>query len=189
MDQLQLKPVRFLEGKQIYLRPIQLEDVETYYQKLFDPTTRYLTGTKNSFTQDQVQQYFEAKSQDSSQLFQLIALKDSDEVIGDIELQDINGNNRSAHLRIMIDATQHQGKGYGTEAILLMLEHAFGIMNLHRIELNVYSFNERAIHVYEKIGFKKEGVQRDALYYHHRYHNSILMGILEDEYRQLHHSS
>lgn len=183
------KPVRFLEGKQVYLRPIQLEETDDYYQRLFDPTTRYLTGTQHSFTKDQVQRYFEAKSQDSSRLFQLIALKSSDEVIGDIELQDINGFNRSAQLRIAIDTSQHQGKGYGTEAILLMLEHAFGVMNLHRIELNVYSFNERAIHVYEKIGFQKEGIQRDALYYHHKYHDSVIMGILEDEYRQLHHSS
>ena len=54
-----------------------------------------------------------------------------------------------------------------------------------RYELNVFSYNDRALHVYEKLGFKREGVQRDAFYYDHEYHSSILMSILEDEFRTL----
>lgn len=68
----------------------------------------------------------------------------------------------------------------------LMLDYGFGVLNLHRIELNVFDYNARAMHVYEKLGFKREGVQREALFYDHKYHDSILMSILEDGFRALH---
>ncbi|SDW71287.1 Acetyltransferase (GNAT) family protein [Marininema mesophilum] len=65
-----------------------------------------------------------------------------------------------------------------------MLEYAFGVLNLHRVELDVFSYNERAIHVYEKLGFKKEGILRESLFYDHQYHDSIIMSMLEKEYRE-----
>lgn len=113
----------------------------------------------------------------------LIASKENDALVGDIALQDIDTMNRSANIRIAINRQQHQGKGFGTEALRLMLDYGFGILNLHRIELNVFAFNERAIHVYEKLGFRREGVQREALFYDHKYRDSILMSILGDEFR------
>lgn len=178
------KEVRFLEGHSVYLRTVSLNDTDLYYSKLFDPYTRRLTGTQATFTREQIHSYLDKKTQDTStSILLFIALKDSDEVIGDIALQSIDHLNRNATIRISIDSKENRGKGYGTEAINLLLEHAFGIMNLHRIELNVFTFNEKAYKVYEKIGFKKEGVQRDALFYDHEYHDSILMAILEDEWR------
>lgn len=96
-------------------------------------------------------------------------------MIGDIAIMDMdNPMNRSGVFRIAID-TQFAGRGYGTEATNLMLEFGFGILNLHRIQLEVYSINERAIHVYEKVGFKREGVLRDAQYYNNAYYDTIVM--------------
>ncbi|MBO8165029.1 MAG: GNAT family N-acetyltransferase [Brevibacillus sp.] len=178
--------VRFLEGQQVYLRPISLDDTELYFQMLYHPEMRRLTGTQRWFTKEQIYRYLEGKTQDTSSVLLLIALRDTDEVIGDIALQQIDPANRSASIRIAINESHHQGKGYGSEAMLLLMEYGFGVLNLHRIELNVFAYNERAMHVYEKLGFKREGVQREALYYNHQYHDSILMSILEDEYRALH---
>jgi len=76
-------------------------------------------------------------------------------------------------------------KGYGSEAIILALNYGFGMFNIHRIELSVFEFNERAIGVYEKLGFVKEGIKRDSLYFNHKYYNEIIMSILEDEFRNL----
>ncbi|MCM3784846.1 GNAT family N-acetyltransferase [Neobacillus mesonae] len=175
-----------LQGKHIYLRPVSVQDAEAYYQLLFQSETRRLTGTKAMFTYDQIVSYFEDKTSDRSSLLMLISLQDGNDIIGDIALQDIDTTNRSTNLRIMIDPSEQQGKGYGTEALKLMLDYAFGILQMHRVELNVFDYNDRAKHVYEKIGFKVEGRQRDALFYNHAYHDSILMSILEHEYRQLH---
>lgn len=175
-------PVRFLEGERVYLRPINQEDTELYYHQLFHPETRRLTGTQKHFTIEQISRYIDGKSQDASTVLLLIALRDSDTVIGDIALQDIDVMNRTANIRIAIGA-DYQGSGYGSDAMKLMLDYGFGILNLNRIELNVYSYNDRAQHVYEKLGFVKEGVQREALYYNHEYHDSILMSMLQKEYR------
>lgn len=180
-----MEPVRFLEGKQVYLRPIELADTDWYFAGLFDRNTRKLTGTQKHFSREQIVSYIEGKAQDSSSVLLLIVACDDDRPIGDIALQDIDRINRNANIRIAINSSSQQGKGYGTEALRLMLNYGFGILNLHRIELNVFSYNERAIHVYEKVGFKREGIQREALFYDHQYHDSILMSILEDEYRSL----
>lgn len=179
------KEVRFLEGEHIFLRPIGLADSELYYRTLFDPDVRRLTGTQSYFTREQINRYIENKSKDSSSILLLISLFEPEEVIGDIALQDIDPVNRSANLRLAINHGEHQGKGYGSEAIKLMLEYGFGVLHLHRIELNVYSYNERAKHVYAKLGFKEEGIQRDVLYYDHAYHDSIMMSMLEEEYREM----
>ncbi|MFD0617055.1 GNAT family N-acetyltransferase [Paenibacillus sp. GCM10027629] len=177
------RPVRFLEGTKVYLRPVNSADTEAYYQLLHDADMLRLTGTQHYFTREQIERYIDSKSQDSSSILLLIADAATDEVIGDIALQDISDTNRSANLRIAISAARHQGRGYGTEAIQLLLDYGFGIRNLHRIELNVYAYNERAQHVYRKLGFQQEGIQRDALFYNHEYHDAILMSMLEHEYR------
>ncbi len=69
-------------------------------------------------------------------------------------------------------------KAYGTEAARLAVDYGLHTLNLHRIELEVYDFNPRARHVYEKIGFVVEGVRRDALLWDGEYHDAILMSIL-----------
>ncbi|GED58698.1 GNAT family protein [Brevibacillus formosus] len=175
--------VRFLEGERVFLRPIGTEDTELYFRSLFNKETRMLTGTQKHFTREQIHQYIANKGQDASSVLLLICLCENDQVIGDVQIGDIDSKNRSAFIRISIDQNAYQGKGYGSEALLLMLDYGFGILNLHRIELNVFAFNERAIHTYEKLGFQREGVQRQALYYNHAYHDSILMSMLADEYR------
>jgi len=177
-------PVRFLEGERVYLRPVGMEDTEIYFQMMFDLEGRRLTGTQKAFTREEIAQYIDGKRNDSSSVLLLIALRENDQVIGDVQIGGIDRNNRNAYIRIAIDSSKFQGKGYGSEAMLLMLDYGFGILNLHRIELNVFAYNARAIHTYEKLGFQREGVQRQALYYNHEYHDSILMAMLADEYRE-----
>jgi RimJ/RimL family protein N-acetyltransferase len=174
---------KFLEGSQVYLRPLNGEDAELYYQLFDGAETRRLTGTQRHFTKEQIVRYIDNKSQDSSGVLLLIALHSSDELVGEVALTDIDRVNRNANIRIAIDHPEHQGKGYGQEALLLMLDYGFGVLNLHRIDLEVFAFNPRAIHVYEKLGFVREGVRRDALFYDHQYHDAIIMSMLEEEYR------
>lgn len=177
---------RLLETERIYLRPFEITDVDAYFPSLFDAEMRRLTGTQNSFTRTQVERYVENAAQADSRLMLLIALQENDQIIGDVVLMDMHARNRSAHIRIAIDQAEHQGKGYGSEALLLMLNYGFGICNLHRVELEVFAFNERAIRTYEKLGFQQEGVKRDVLFYNHQYHDAIQMSMLEDEFRQRH---
>ncbi len=120
---------------------------------------------------------------DDTRIDFVIVRHEDDEPVGEVVLNEIS--NRNANIRIALFDTQYFNKGYGTEAMQLMLNFGFGNLQLHRIELGVYNHNERGIHVYKKLGFKKEGVLRDYLFYNHRYYDLILMSILEDEYREL----
>ena len=70
------------------------------------------------------------------------------------------------------------------EVAKLMLDYAFGHQNFHRVAIGVVGFNTAALNFYERIGFQREGVQRDGYYYEHRYHDFVMMCMLEDEFRE-----
>ena len=103
--------------------------------------------------------------------------------IGEVVLNQFDDDNRSASFRIALQGKDFYGQGYGTEATKLIVDYGFSQLNLHRIELEVYDFNPRAQRVYEKAGFKKEGVKRDVLLWEGSYQSAIVMSILEDEWR------
>ncbi len=75
------------------------------------------------------------------------------------------------------------GKGIGTQAIHLLLQHAFGELKLHRIGIRVLAYNTRAIRAYEKCGFVREGRERETAFVNGAWHDDIMMGLLATEYR------
>ena len=109
----------------------------------------------------------------------------SGRLIGSIGLRSINWVERKAELGIMIGETDCWGQGYGTAAVLETLRIAFEKMNLNRIYLRVYQDNSRAIRVYEKCGFREEGILREDHYSSGAYHNTVVMGILKREYFEI----
>lgn len=111
--------------------------------------------------------------------------EDKNEIVGLVSLVSIDYMNQSAEFHIMIGEKNNQGKGIGTFAVNAMLQHAFQNMNMQRIELNVLEDNQRAIHLYEKVGFVKEGIKRRAKYKNGKFVNMLNYSILKDEYRTI----
>jgi RimJ/RimL family protein N-acetyltransferase len=179
------EPVKFLSGERVYLRPLEQGDAESMHLDYHNDTeVRRLTGVQRPMTLAHIQAYIEKVNNDPSRVQFAICRQDNNEFIGDIALNNIDFTfNRKANFRIAIP-THHTGQGFGTEATRLMLDYGFGFLNLHRIELEVYTINPRAYHVYEKVGFVREGVKRKEFYYDHQYYDSIVMSILEEEYRE-----
>ncbi|EPY09004.1 acetyltransferase [Paenibacillus alvei TS-15] len=175
-----------IAGKRIYLRPFTGDDIEWYYEALLQQESSRLTGTKKLFSKEVLQNYLNTIAADSARAQFVITLQDDDRPIGEIAIMDMDPSNRSGHIRIAIFAEEDCGQGYGSEAMILMLDYGFGMMNLNRIELVVFSYNARAVHAYEKVGFVQEGIQREALYYNHKYHDSIMMSMLAREFRERH---
>ena len=93
---------------------------------------------------------------------------------------------RTTDLSISLGDKDAWGKGYGIDAILLLMDYAFGYLNMHRVAIGVVGSNQRALRFYEKAGFTAEGVQRDGYYYNHAYQDFVMMSILEDEFRAWH---
>ncbi|KAI1385439.1 putative GNAT family acetyltransferase [Hypoxylon trugodes] len=87
---------------------------------------------------------------------------------------------------ISIDiARDHRGKGYGSEAIQWSLWYAIQMAGLHRVQIVAFSFNEGAMKLYKKLGFKEEGRQREAMWFNGGWHDYVIHGILEDEWREM----
>ncbi|KAF2151050.1 acyl-CoA N-acyltransferase [Myriangium duriaei CBS 260.36] len=92
-------------------------------------------------------------------------------------------HHRDATIAISV-AKDYQNKGYGSEAILWALEWAFWHANLHRVSIGAFGYNARAIHVYERLGFKFEGRTREVTWYQGRYWDDVDFGMLEGEWRE-----
>lgn len=122
---------------------------------------------------------------DSNDEFHLaIRLKESDGIIGFIEIDGILWNQRNGWLAIAIGDASHQNQGLGTEALTLALNFCFGELNLHRVQLSVFEYNKRAIALYEKLGFQKEGRYREFLKRDGETYDMILYGLLEPEWQK-----
>lgn len=170
-----------ISGTLINLRPLVKADAQAMFEASSDELMR-LTGTKKTFTFKETEDFCAKLFDANDRVDYAITLKDDPAYIGEVVLNSINFDERMANFRIGIGNRKHFNKGYGSESTFLILKHGFETLKLHRISLEVFDFNPRALHVYEKIGFRKEGILRDVLLWDGKYHNSILMSMLEDEW-------
>jgi len=174
-----------LRGKLVYLRPFEKRDLESLHHAIHDEEIRYMTGTRNKSTMEQLYDYFERINSDDERRDFAICLCESDEIAGDLSIMDIDPFNHKAGFRIALHDRNHLNKGYGTEAVKLALQYAFEELKLNRLQLEVFSHNARGIRSYEKAGFKQEGVIRQSLYYNDQYSDEIIMGMLKEDYDKL----
>jgi RimJ/RimL family protein N-acetyltransferase len=108
-------------------------------------------------------------------------------LIGNISLHNIHVRCHHAELGIVIGEKDYWGKGYGTDAITTLLDYCFNELNLQRVWLRVFSFNQRGIRCYEKCGFVVEGRLRRHMWRHGSYHDELHMGILREEWHARQH--
>lgn len=173
-----------LTSERLILRPITEADALDMFASLSDAESMRLTGTQQNFTLEQVQQYCQRVAQADDRFDYAITVPGDPTYLGEVVLNNIDQINRSANFRIALASEKLFGKGYGTEATRLIIDFGFQSLKLHRIELEVYDFNPRAQHVYEKVGFVREGIRRDVLLWDGVYHSAIVMSILENEYKK-----
>jgi len=175
-----------IEGKMVRIRAVEQTDLDEIMKWVNDPEV-----IDNLLMRYPISRYLEEKwlekALDTSDMRnKAFSIETKDGIyLGGIGLHKINWENRNAEVGIVIGKKEHWGKGYGTDAMLAILEFAFNHMNLHRVYLEVYDFNVRGIKSYEKCGFKKEGALRDDRYSRGKYHDTIIMGILKEEYEKI----
>jgi RimJ/RimL family protein N-acetyltransferase len=178
-----MENIKFLRGKRVYFRPLEKEDLPSLHRWLNDPEIRRIYGEVFPRSLAEEKEWLEKMYDDRSKIWFALALNETDTIIGDGGFLRIDYMWRTADLSILIGKKSEWSKGYGTEAVRLLVEFGFQKLNLHRIGIGVFPFNTRAIRTYEKVGFKREGVLRDGYYCDNTYHDVILMSIMEEEFR------
>lgn len=174
-----------LRGERIQLGPVKREYIEPYLKWFNDPELTQYLSMFLPLTRMKEEDWFEnLKNRKDTIVFGILLLDANgvEKLIGNCGLHDIDWKNRTTEVGIMIGEKELHGKGYGTEAMELLLEYGFQTVNLNRIQLHVYDFNIRAIKSYTKIGFVEEGRLRQAQFKNGKYHDMILMSMLCEEW-------
>ena len=162
-------------------------DAEDYYTQNYCPLDKEvarLTGCKESFSKEEVISFFLKAVNEEDRYFFLIISPDG-QIIGESVINEIDWDLRCANFRICIFRSMERGRGIGTWATEVTRDFAFEQLKLHRLELDVYSFNSRAEKAYLKAGFKEEGILRDAILDGDKFADDILMAMLEDDWRRI----
>jgi RimJ/RimL family protein N-acetyltransferase len=167
-----------LRGETVLLTQLDGKHADGVWRSLQDPESTRLTGTHQRFTREQIDDWTATRpGREDRADYAVVRLGDG-AYLGEAVLNDIDEDNDSASFRIALAGPEVFGRGYGTEATRLVLDYAFDVLGLHRVGLEVFDFNSRALRVYEKCGFVREGVLRDALRWDGEWHDVVQMSVL-----------
>lgn len=174
------------KGEKVKLREYSKEDIKQAQMYVNDPEVKMLLtpGIPFPYTLEDEEKWYESQSANNDTYNFAIETLDEGKYIGGCGINKIDWKNSNVIIGIFIGDKNYWEKGYGTDAIKVLIKFIFNEMNINRIKLNVFSFNKRAIKCYEKCGFKVEGVLRQELFRDGEYHDDILMGLLKEEYNK-----
>lgn len=168
----------FLKGRRINLRLITKDDVEDLATWINDPEIRqYLS---RGFPIDLITESNWVSKLYPSEENVILAIETTEgELIGDIGLHKIDYVSRTATTGTMIGDKNFHGKGYGSEAKMLLLNYAFNTLNLRKINSEAISFNKHSVNYSLKCGYEIEGVRKKEIYKNGRYHDMVLLAVFK----------
>lgn len=174
----------FLIGIKLYLRPLSLADLDgPYLNWLNDPqTVRFLDSGRFPTTRQALEESIRAFGQQRDMVMLAIVDRRTHQHIGNIKLGPINWIHRYASIGLLLGDSKKRGKGFGHEAVALVLDHAFKQLGLHKVTAGAYDDHDASLALFTRMGFVVEGRQRGHLYREGVYHDKVVMGLLSEEY-------
>lgn len=172
----------FLQGIKVNIRSLTRQDLLNIVKWKSDPEIADLVRGGPIHTSIEIENKRFERSIDFSDIMRLMIETKQKKAIGFISLGDLDKDNKKAELGMMIGEKDFWDHGYGTDALITLLDYLFNTLEFNRIGLEVFDYNLRAKKTYEKIGFKVEGIQRQGLYRANKLHDIYIMGILRDEF-------
>ncbi|EAG6748501.1 spermidine N1-acetyltransferase [Listeria monocytogenes] len=164
------------------LRPLEREDLKFVHRLNNDAKimSYWFEEPYEAFVE--LQELYDKHIHDQSERRFILEL--DGQMVGLVELMEIDYIHRRAEFQIIIDP-KFQGHGYAVSATKLAMKYAFHVLNMHKLYLVVDKVNEKAIHVYEKVGFIREGELIDEFFVDGTYHDAIRMCIFQHKYREM----
>ncbi|HEX7411503.1 MAG TPA: GNAT family N-acetyltransferase [Bacteroidales bacterium] len=175
-----------MTGPEIHLRALEPEDLDLLYDWENDPAIWHLGNTFTPFSRFLLEQYLLNAQNDiytNKQLRLMIELNDPGDLtpaIGSIDLFDFDPFNRRAGVGILITNAQRR-KGYASEALGLLKNYAFTLLDLHQLYCNIDAENNNSIALFNKHGFEKCGEKKDWLWHNEGWHNELLLQCIRTE--------
>lgn len=177
-----MKYFKKIIGERLYLSPVNPEDAETYTKWVNDLSMSVNLGQAvNVYSLQREKSFLESMANEGHNY--AIVLKNNDELIGNCSLFSINQIFRTAEIGLFIGEESKRNNGYGVEAMQLLLEYGFKILNLNNIMLRVFEFNKRAVKCYEKVGFNVFGTRTMSCCVDGVYYDEIYMEILAKDFK------
>lgn len=175
-----------LFGKSIMLREYKREDIDHMRKWVNDP--QVVDNLSDIFLAPHTLEETEAflnsilKGERKDNFSFVIANKEAETYIGQIDLLNVDWKNRSTEIGIVIGEAENRGRGIGSEALQVLQEFVFNRLNMNRLQIKVHSYNTRAHNCYLKSGFKEEGRMRQSFYIHGTYYDTIILSLLKSEF-------
>lgn len=179
------KEVVFLQGKNVYLRPVCKEDVPHLVRWMNDEDTRQYLYRYLPLTEAEENEWVEKLSQSKTDIVLTMVHGSSGRVIGTMGLHHIDWKDRRATTGAMIGEKDFRDKGYGTEAKMVLLNYVFNELGLRKVCSTVFDFNARSRAYSEKCGYKQEGVLKAHVFLHGEYHDEILLAVFREDWLPL----
>lgn len=173
-----------ISGQKVTLRAVEPNDIPLLWEWTQDEELMRLRDyPMPPKSLDQARREAEEQSDECLRHLHLAIITLDGELIGETSLREIDQRNRSAVFTIAIGKKDYWGHGYGSDATRILMKYAFEQLNLHRVDLFVHAWNERAIKAYEKCGFQHDGRLREAHFMDGKYSDVLLMGLLYEDFR------
>lgn len=166
-----------LAGDQVFLRALESSDIDFLYQVENDMAIWELSGTLAPYSKELLRQYIDSAHLDiyeAKQLRLCICENGTGTALGFVDLFDFEPCHKRVGVGIIIYRVDFQNKGIGSEALRLVEDYCFQILDLHQIYANVLEENQKSNYVFTKLGYQKVGIKKDWIYFNKEFKNEIL---------------
>lgn len=171
-----------LKGEHIYLRALEPEDLEFIHAVENDESIWEISNTQTPYSKFLIKQYLENAHKDIFEVKQLrlIISNYENEVLGLIDLFDFDFKSKRAGVGILIKDTANRQKGYGQQALQLLINYSFSHLGLHQLYCNISEENKESIALFSNKGFQKIGLKKDWNYVNGSYKNEYLFQLINN---------
>ena len=174
------------KGEKVFLRSYEKKDIERAHKLFNDLEVQFYLAPGPIYPlsyqeEEKFVESFMGREKEKGYNFAIETLEG--EYIGGCGYFGLSRKNGTVEVGITIADKDYWGKGYGTDAMKVLINFLFYELNVRKITLHVFAFNERAIRCYRKLGFLEEGRLRENMFRNGRYHDDIIMSLFRQDYK------